>query len=295
MTYAGDAEAEASAPALQLWQHVSDPIATGLAQSFRRFVAIHVLCQFAFKGLLAALLAPVAPMLGTTGYPAVVVLLLVALGAAAVRAGQARGAKVGIAVLFAFKLVYCAHDFPFTANHDSLETLILGILLALETDASKGDRGDVDGTAVHVVQAAFMLMWFYSGVQKLVRGWWVHGEFLALGMTRPVLASFSTVDAALSHGKATLASVLSWATIATEIGVPFTWAVSRRWARTALVCAAGLCALVALATGEGDFCLMNLGVLFTFAQPKTYARAWAPLAVVNVAYAAATGYVGWPV
>jgi hypothetical protein len=106
-------------------------------------------------------------------------LLWVQLGVigACVAAAEARPntwGRLGVAVLLVIKIAGIVDSFPYTVNHAFFDAALL-LLLAL--GAPEG------GAGVHplrVVQVGILIVFFYSGVQKLVHGYYVGGQFLAI-------------------------------------------------------------------------------------------------------------------
>jgi hypothetical protein len=98
-----------------------------------------------------------------------------------------RWTRLAFAGLAATQAVIVWREFPATGNHAYLE-LVLCIFCAL-LDARRGD----ERTAfLRAVRWTVCVVLFYSGLQKLVHGYWFDGQYLAFSVHtesfRPVLA-----------------------------------------------------------------------------------------------------------
>lgn len=141
--------------------------------------------------------------------------------------------RVGMIGVLATCLWHVWVTFPYTINHHFLEALIAFVLLMWPPRL-----------AALIIKVAIGSLWFFSGVQKLVHGYWTNGEFLAVrylfgkGRFRNILPKYLPApfykpyreffEIGLDGGsfEATwwmIAFILaiSWFVIIAEIGLPF--------------------------------------------------------------------------
>ncbi len=98
------------------------------------------------------------------------------LGAAALSGRRRRVVFAGFAALQAW---YVWSHFPLTGNHRYLELFLAG-LLALLDDEREEDRR----LLLRSLQWTVIVVLFYSGLQKLVHGYYFQGQFLAYSLWR---------------------------------------------------------------------------------------------------------------
>jgi hypothetical protein len=82
----------------------------------------------------------------------------------------------GLLVLFFVSLYLVVDTWPFTINHTVLETVILFLML-LEPGPGVERTGL---SCTKMIQILMVTVWIYSGLQKIVHGYYATGEFLAL-------------------------------------------------------------------------------------------------------------------
>ena len=162
--------------------HFGTPIPPGLFRRFRTF--------FAFKISIFALL-----FAADFWSPANISTLFVLLVASSCVISRQRYWP-GVLVLFAYKLCLLIATFPYTINHHYLETFILLALLLFPAPEPSKRPSDtsagVDGLCCHLIQFTFLLVIFYSGVQKVFHGRYLNGEmfgFYALFERHPLATS----------------------------------------------------------------------------------------------------------
>lgn len=140
-----------------------------LMPAFRRFFVIHIFLQ--------SLKLPRVEQ-STEVYPWIGLVFI-----AVVVACMNRLYRIGLLTLLLYKLWRIVEDFPMTANHMYLETLILFVLLVFSdrrTDPEHGPKAEA--MSANLVQMSILLVYFYSGVQKIVHGMWLSGEHVALNL-----------------------------------------------------------------------------------------------------------------
>jgi hypothetical protein len=107
---------------------------------------------------------------------------LAALAAATVLAAvvvQGRWRRAGLAGFAVLQLWYVGSHFPQTGNHRYLEMVLAAVLAFLRDD----DDDEVRLT-LRSVRWMVVVVLFFSGVQKLVHGYYFRGQFLAYSMWR---------------------------------------------------------------------------------------------------------------
>ena len=103
--------------------------------------------------------------------------LVTALAAAILFSGRLRRAALaGLALLQAW---WIWRFFPLTGNHRYLELVFAVALAAL--DGRRPEHRDLE---LRVLRSMAILVLFYSGLQKLVWGYWTGGQYLAFAMAR---------------------------------------------------------------------------------------------------------------
>ncbi len=98
------------------------------------------------------------------------------LAAAVIHGRWRRAAFVGFTLLQAW---YVWAYFPLTGNHRYLELFVAGLFALLD------DRKDEERRLLlRALQWTFIVVLFYGGVQKLVHGYYFHGQFLSYSLWR---------------------------------------------------------------------------------------------------------------
>jgi len=87
------------------------------------------------------------------------------------------GPRLATAIAAGGRLVFVAQTFPLTANHVGLELVLLVLLSVFDPDDP--DEGRLAASGIRWVAVIVM---FYAGLQKLLHGFYFHGEFLASDM-----------------------------------------------------------------------------------------------------------------
>lgn len=101
--------------------------------------------------------------------------------------------RVALGALAASHAVLVWHEFPAAGNHAYLEAifLLLAALLAVDVE-------DEATTYAGAVRCLVVVVFFWSGVQKLVHGYWFDGQYLAFSLDsagfRPVLGMLIPSD-----------------------------------------------------------------------------------------------------
>jgi hypothetical protein len=85
-----------------------------------------------------------------------------------------RGAVVGVCVILAIKLLELASAFPYTINHAYFDVALL-LLLALGVPSQGGGLHPL-----RAAQAGILAVFFGAGIQKLMHGYYIDGQLLAL-------------------------------------------------------------------------------------------------------------------
>jgi hypothetical protein len=184
-------------------------------------------------------------------------------------------------------------EFPSTGNHAYLEVALcaLGATLRVEDDADRA-------LYLRGVRWLVLVVFFWSGVQKLAHGYWTHGEYLAFSLDtagfRPVLAwlvdadelrRLAAFDGQVGDGPYTTSS---WRLLAVSNG---TWIVETLlpaflvWRRTRIAAAlAGLALLAGIEIGAREvfFGLIFANAIVTFLPATVQPRLVAPVAATLV-------------
>jgi len=145
-----------------------DPISPIRVRSYQVILALVIFTEYWTKALQSWTLLEVGD---------VVALVAVTLLAAAVIHGRwRRSAFVGFTLLQAW---YVWAYFPLTGNHRYLELLIAGLFALLD------DRKDEERRLLlRALRWTFIVVLFYGGLQKLVHGYYFHGQFLSYSLWR---------------------------------------------------------------------------------------------------------------
>ena len=101
--------------------------------------------------------------------------------------------RAALAVLAVSHAGLVWREFPSAGNHAYLETLFLGLAAFLRTSDQAEAR-----IFVRAVRWMVVIIFFYSGLQKLLHGFWVHGQYLAFSLDsagfRPLLRLLLSPD-----------------------------------------------------------------------------------------------------
>lgn len=221
----------------------------------------------------------------------------VALGVATVLTGAGllpRLRRTAFALLCANHVALISFDFPSVGNHAYLEA-ILCLLSAVLAPGDPGDRR----LFLRSVRWIVCLVLFYSGLQKLVYGYYFHGQLLAYKLQLP---NFRTVLSYLlpadelarllqfkgrpGDGPYLVSSPLfvfvSNFTYVAELGlVPLL--LARRTRHLAIVAALLLFGAIEAAAREFYFGLVFVNCLFLFLRNDLHRRLVLPAAVVLIA------------
>lgn len=103
--------------------------------------------------------------------------VLILIGAAL--AWHPRVFRFGLVILLAYKSFYVIHNFPNTGNHPYVEALILLVLLLFSRQGTRPEEVQAEAYACHLIQVTVLSIYLFSGLQKLVHGMWLNGEYLA--------------------------------------------------------------------------------------------------------------------
>ena len=189
---------------------------------------------------------------------------------------------VGILILSAKELV---ETWPLSINHNALEMVILA-LLCLYPSESKGDSPKTYPSCNELIQWLMVSVWVYSGIHKLLDSYYWNGEFFALevlsdasglghklglliqqvGIALPIqapLACCSVLPFANSPAFAGFLLLLAWATVLTEIILP--WGLFLPKVREYTLLALFIFqANIAYFSGEIDFAFTAFAILLLF-------------------------------
>ncbi len=194
-------------------------------------------------------------------------------------------ALLGISLLITYRIV---SNLPYTINHRVFESLVIWMItiraFARQGNPSSVLRARLDRETFGFLIFAFLSVYFYSGIQKLVHGYYLNGEFFALylaldpgeigsilrwtsqtiGTTAKVVdfpfhSPFHSQDYELGPTLPFLLPFLGTSVILLECLVPFL-----AWLRpkAGVYCLLCLQLLIAGASGEWDFGLTGLGIIF---------------------------------
>jgi len=195
--------------------------------------------------------------------------------------------KASLIFFLIYKLYWINYTFPLTANHYYVEFLILLLLLIFPNN--KRVDGTHDGTAIRLVQFSILSIYFFGGVQKLVLGQWLNGEFLLnlflrngmAGLTSTVSAliwkldsnalvnwggmarGFQAVPFEISSFAFGIILILSWLTLLTEIGLPLLF-LFKKSLKVGIFLIIILQIVIGFSAWETEFMFAALGCIFLF-------------------------------
>lgn len=107
-------------------------------------------------------------------------ILLAVLAAAVVNMGARRRYLPGAVVFALYSLWVVVSRWPFPINHHFFEALVTWVLVVLPAPEGEPGEGKADGLAVHVLQYAILSLFVFSGLQKVVHGYYLSGELFTL-------------------------------------------------------------------------------------------------------------------
>lgn len=129
---------------------------------FRRFF----LGKFLFLDLLS--------LAGSGRFAALALVRVGAVGASLALAETRRGALIGPSLILVIKLIELVSAFPYTINHAYFDVALL-LLLALGAPPQRGGLHPL-----RAAQAGVVAVFFGAGIQKLMHGYYIDGQLLAL-------------------------------------------------------------------------------------------------------------------
>lgn len=238
-----------------------------------------------------------------------------ALFAALILASKPRLYRLGFLIFLGFSAHHIFRTFPYTINHMFLETVFIAVLVLFPARETT-DSGEalVDGTATRILQIGILAVWFFSGVQKIVQGYYLSGEMfafqtlfqpdgdLALALRKgfaflsryfetpfartalPIAVPelFQNAHLAFSGVEKAYFMAPAWLIVIAEVFLPvaFLRRSLRNFAVTALV---GCQMLVGWMASEYDFSLTGLAILFSF-FPDRCRQTYPALAIAALGY-----------
>jgi hypothetical protein len=241
---------------------------------FQRFLSIKLLCMF---HLVWAWSAPGGGWLHITA------------AAATLGMNLPRTARYGTIVWLGIVMALVARSWPYTLNHILLEAVVLGLLVLFPV------RFELAGTReapddLQLLWLTLLSVWFFAGVQKLVHGYYLNGESMALSLLtdpggsgrglRLGLSALSSVLESLggagpsAHLAASLDGqpgslgglgrayciTLGGLVVAAELALPVL-TLFRRTGRAATIGLGVAQCCVGVLTAELDFALLGLGLI----------------------------------
>jgi hypothetical protein len=190
----------------------------------------------------------------------------------------------GLVIILGLSLYESWSSWPFSINHGGLEFGILLLICLVPDHESKPSRI----TCADMVKILFLSVWFFSGIHKLVDGYYLNGEFFALealsNQTRlghslnqvisffapffgqvalAPLACCMTAVFEFPQWQANSMLVLSWLTIIMEISLPILM-LAPRFRSIGIVGFFVTQGTIAYFSGEIDFAFTAFAILFLF-------------------------------
>lgn len=192
-------------------------------------------------------------------------------------------ARLGAVIWFIIMLGQVLRTWPLTINHFFLETAILLLFACNGGHAAPSNarpERSREGQLIWALWVTMLSLWFYSGLQKLLHGYYVGGELFASyalldhstvlgGRLRALLAAFGpsptlaplgSGDLAVSVSHHWVLLLSSWAVLGSELAAPLLTLLPR-FRRLGVGLLVSLQAGVAGFSGEYDFALTGLAVL----------------------------------
>jgi len=202
--------------------------------------------------------------------------------------------RAALAVLAVSHLGLVWREFPSAGNHAYLEVFFCGLAAFLRTSDPAEAR-----LFVGAVRWMVVIIFFYSGVQKLVHGFWVDGQYLAFSLDsagfRPVLrlllspAEYARLAAFTGEVGDGSYRVASWPLLLVSNG---TWLAEMAlapllvWGRTRIPAAlAGLALLAGIEVGAREvfFGLIFVNAVLCFLPVRVHRRAVPVVALLLLA------------
>ncbi len=268
----------------------TNPVPANLMKAFRIFFACHIFLQ--------SLKLSWVPF----GISSRIVLFVQLAALAAVFANFHRRLYYpGLLLLLLLKLYGVAYKFPMTANHHFLELYVL-LFLLLWPDRSIGQGTDkqetkqVSSESCHLARLLVLSVYFFAGIQKLIHGIWLNGEYLAHSLIEVTNGTLLTTQYMLRFIASISGSPLveiplnlsldahmvmitipswvvvyflgmSWVTIASEIAIPLL-VVFRRTRKIGLRLMLVLTIIIGLLAFETEFMFASVGCALLFFHDK---------------------------
>ena len=290
-------------------EKLSSPVPMNLTTMFRLFFIIHV-ALFTLK------------LSWTEADPVRIQLARGAMITCVFLSIHWRLAPVAILAALILQLYFVQNTFPETGNHKYIEFYVLILLLICPSRPMEPPHSSsqsiqptklmADGTLCHLIRLLSISVYFYAGIQKLIGGRWLSGEYLTQTIlvsnpTNPGLSTFlrETVDLSsttfnlpsinfssleitnsLDHLPLTLPAwvtsfllVLSWTTVFGEI-VCAALIFSRRTRNAAIPICIVMAITLGIITYETEFMFTMLGCLLLF-YPNHAVRNYSILIAIN--------------
>ena len=196
--------------------------------------------------------------------------------------------KVGLFFLVAYKFFWVHWTFPMTANHYFVEFfIVLFLLLFPDTEVEKNKS--YEGASARLIQITILTIYFFGGVQKLIYGFWLNGEFIiheflqqpsvGLGKTLSTFlmsfdpnailapiklaADMEVIPYHLSAFSIAMIMILSWLTLLTEIFVPLLF-LFKKTRNLGLITMIILQVSIGFSSWETEFMFAALACMFLF-------------------------------
>jgi len=250
-----------------------DPLPELPPEHFRRFVRVVAIKALCTAGLFAAATTSVMGYLGLAAAAVGLILLW-----------RGNLGRVGASLVLVALLNVGAGMWPYTLNHTFLEVVLVVALVGFWPHGSERNTD----LAVRIIWCAALSVWLWGGVQKLVHGYYVNGEYFALAVVfdDSILADrlrwvvnwsreFQGVEpiVAIAGGPIETAvklplTALDWTVLITmartivvaEVLLPLT-ILSNRFRRTGIFVLIFVQIAIAVVSGEFDFAITGVAVL----------------------------------
>lgn len=149
---------------------------SALLTAFQQFFALKLLCSWQLAW----------PSQGPAGTP-----LHVLAAVCTVAMCWGRTARLGVLGWLVLVLARVVRSWPYTLNHLLLELVVLVWLMLYPVRFDAGPRQPAP--LLRVLWPTLLSVWFYSGLQKALQGYYLNGEYMALAL----LADSGTLGASL--------------------------------------------------------------------------------------------------
>jgi hypothetical protein len=266
-------------------RYFTNPVPANLMKAFRIFFACHIFLQ--------SLKLSWIPF----GIDSRIILFVQLAALAAVFANFHRRLYYpGLILLLLLKLYGVAYKFPMTANHHFLELYVLIFLLLwpdrpIAQESDKQEANKVSGESCHLARLLVLSVYFFAGIQKLIHGIWLNGEYLAHSLfeatngtlltTQYMLRFISSISGSLAEIPINLSIdanmvmltipgwvvvyflVMSWTTIVSEISIPLL-VVFRRTRKIGIRLMLVLTVIIGLLAFETEFMFASVGCALLF-------------------------------